>query len=86
MFRNARFLSVLCLAAGIGLGYAAANGYLNPSQWANAATTGQNQASVKSGDSRSDGTCCDGVNKGQLQRKLTDDEVGQGNNADGNNW
>jgi arylsulfatase len=66
MFRNSKFLAVLCLAAGAVLGYAAATGHLNPSQWANASTSGQDQAIDKSDGTVTDGICCDGAGKARL--------------------
>src|SRR5215470_7117642 len=66
MFRNSKFLAVLCLAAGVLLGYAAATGHLNPAQWVQASSPEGVQAADKTGGGDDCALCSLGDSKLQL--------------------
>src|SRR6516225_10434723 len=66
MSRGSRFLTGICVAAGVLLGYAAASGQLNPAQWAKAAP-GQPQAfEDPAADDDDSASCCFGSRRRQV--------------------
>jgi arylsulfatase len=67
MFRQIRFSAVVTMAIGGLLGYAAASGKLNPTNWAQAGQPSRTApADLRVGAQQCQEGCCDGVRKGEM--------------------